>query len=146
MSPEENKAVVHRLVNEGFNLGDLDVVEEVVAHDAVGHAYPDEIRGPDGVKAFITTLRGAFPDLRIEIADLIAQDDRVVARWVARGTHEGELRGIPPTGTEVEFTGITIERIEGGEIVEGWTNRDFLGLLRQIGVVPRPDVEPEARP
>lgn len=144
MSTEEHKENVSRLLEAGFGRGDLDVVDELVSVDALGHAPPDEMRGPAEVKAFISAMRGAFPDLRIEVRDLIAEGDEVVARWVARGTHEGEFQGVPPTGRGIEVTGITIERFEDGEIVEGWTNRDALGLLQQLGVVPAPGTE--ARP
>lgn len=144
MSTTEYKENVSRLLEAGFGRGNLDVVDELMAADAVGHAPPDEMRGPAEVKAFISAIRGAFPDLEIEVRDLIAEGDEVVARWVARGTHEGEFQGVPPTGREIEVTGITIERFEDGKIVEGWTNRDAIGLLQQIGAVPAPGTE--ARP
>lgn len=127
------------MVEEAFSHGDLDVVDELLAPDSVGHAYPDELHGPEEVKAFIASLRAGFPDLVIQVRDLVAEGDQVAVRWVARGTHDGELDGIPPTGREIEMTGITIERIEDGKIVEGWTNRDALGMLQQLGVVPAPE-------
>lgn len=146
MSTAEHKEIVSRLVEEGFGQGNLDVVDELLAPDSVGHAYPDELHGPEEVKGFVSTFRSAFPDLQFEIRDLIAEGDKVVARWVARGTHDGEFQGIPPTGEEVELTGITIERIEDGRVVEGWTNRDALGMLQQLGVVPATGDDPEGRP
>jgi predicted ester cyclase len=72
------------------------------------------------------------------IEDLIAEGDKVAARWRARATHRGEYGGVPPTGREVEFTGISVYRIEGNRIAESWTIEDELGLMRQIGAVPEP--------
>ena len=72
------------------------------------------------------------------VEDLIAEGDKVVTRWRARGTHQGELMGIPPSGNPVEVTGITIHRIEGGKVVETWANYDALGMMQQVGAVPEP--------
>jgi hypothetical protein len=69
---------------------------------------------------------------------MLAEGDRVVTRWTARGTHRGELMGIPPTGKPVTMTGITINRLEGGKVVEDWTVFDQLGLLQQLGAIPAP--------
>ena len=80
--------------------------------------------------------RGALPDLLMTVEDLIAEGDKVVTRWTARGTHQGELMGIPPSGNRVEVTGISVDRIEGGKFVEGWANYDALGMMQQIGAVP----------
>jgi steroid delta-isomerase-like uncharacterized protein len=79
----------------------------------------------------------AFPDLKLMVEDQIAEGDKVVTRWSATGTHQGELLGIPPTGKQTTATGITIDRIQGGKIVETWTHWDNLGLLQQLGVVPQ---------
>jgi predicted ester cyclase len=72
------------------------------------------------------------------VEDLMAEGDKVVTRWRARGTHQGELMGIPPSGNPVEVTGITVDCIEGGKVVETWANYDDLGMLQQIGAVPGP--------
>lgn len=138
MSAHENKALARRGIEEVFGRGNFAVADEVYANDFVGHAPPDEIKGPEGVKPFASMFRSAFPDLQFTIEDQIAEGDKVVTRWTARGTHEGEFQGIAPTGKQVTITGITIQRIAGGRIVEGWTNRDDLGMLLQLGVVPPP--------
>jgi predicted ester cyclase len=82
-------------------------------------------------------LDTAFPDLHFTIEDQIAEGDKVVNRVTARGTHLGDFRGIPPTGKQVTVAGITIDRIAGGKLVESWTSWDFLGILQQLGVVPK---------
>jgi steroid delta-isomerase-like uncharacterized protein len=135
---EENRAIIQCFVEEAFNEGNLDVADEVYAPGFVSHesAGPVE-RDPGYVKQFVGTYRGAFPDGHTTVEDVIAEGDRVAYRWSFRGTHRGELMGITPTGKEVTITGITVDRISGGKIEEEWNNFDQLGVLRQLGVVPR---------
>ena len=100
-------------------------------------ADPDEqIRGIDGVKQFYTELRQAFPDIHFTIDSQIAEADKVVTQWTARGTHKGVFRGIQPTGRKFTMTSIDIDRFVDGKVVECWPSMDELGLLRQLGVVP----------
>ena len=138
MSAESNKALSRRLMEEAFNAGNLDVVDELVATGFVNHdpATPESAVGPDAAKANISGYRAAFPDLRIKVEDQIADGDRVVTRWSAKGTHQGELLGIPPTGKQSTVTGITIDLFVDGRIAESWSNWDTLGMLQQLGVVP----------
>lgn len=133
-----NKALARRLVEEAFNQGRLDVTEELVASDFVGHdpSLPEEVRGPAGVKEVIAGYRAAFPDIQITIEDQIADGDLVVTRWRATGTHQGELMGMPATGKQATVTGITIDRIADDQIVESWDNWDTLGLMQQLGAIP----------
>ncbi len=137
---EENKAVSRRVVEEVFTRGNLDGLDEIVDPNFVNHdpASPEEVRGPEGLKQFVQLYRSAFPDLEVTIEDQVAEGDEVASRWSARGTHQGELFGIPPTGRETRVTGITIDRIQGGKIVESYNNWDTLGLLQQLGAVPAP--------
>jgi steroid delta-isomerase-like uncharacterized protein len=148
MMSEENKEKTRRFLQEAFNEGNLSVVDEIYASDYVLHdpAVPDEIRGPEGVKGFVQMYRSAFPDTHITVEDQIAEGDDVVTRWTGRGTHQGELFGIPPSGNQIEISGITIDRFSGGKGVESWTNYDNLGLMQQIGAIPEPGQEEEARP
>ena len=81
-------------------------------------------------------IQMAFPDLVVTVEDQIAEGDRVVTRWTARGTHGGEFLGIPPTGKEFTFKGVDIVRIVDGKIVEGWDVPDLFGLMRQLGLIP----------
>jgi steroid delta-isomerase-like uncharacterized protein len=125
-------------MEEAFNAGNLDVVDELVAAGFINHdaAIPEPMVGLDAAKASIEGYRTAFPDLRIKVEDQIADADRVVTRWSAKGTHQGELMGIPATGKQSTVTGITIDLIVDGRIAESWTNWDTLGMLQQLGVVP----------
>lgn len=136
MSADTNKEIVRRLGVEPWE-GQLGVIDELVAPDYVGHdpAQP-ELHGPEGIKEFITGYLAGFPDGRITIDGQLAEGDMVATRWTGRGTHQGELMGIPPTGKQVTVSGITISRVKNGKVVEEWSNWDTLGMLQQLGVVP----------
>ncbi len=128
MSAEENKAVVRREQEELWNYtGNLDAAEELFA--------PEQA---EAAKQEAADFRRGFPDVVSTIEDLIAEGDKVVARWRSRATHQGEYMGIPPTGKEVDFRGISIYRIEGGKIAQSWSVVDQLGLMRQLGAIPEP--------
>jgi predicted ester cyclase len=135
---EENKAIVRRQEEELHTQGNLDVADEIFAPNYVGHdpSNPQDIRGLEAAKQAAAGYREAFPDLQVIIEDLLAEGDRVAARVRFRGTHQGELEGIAPTGRRVESTGIIVSRIEGGKIAEDWANFDDLGLMRQLGAIP----------
>ena len=137
MSSEQNKKIVRRVFEEPWK-GNLAVVDEFVASDYIGHdpADPEPLRGPQGVKEFISTYRAAFPDARIMVEQQLAEGDLVATRWSGRGTHEGELMGIEPTGRQVTVSGLTISRLEGGKIVEEFQNWDTFGMMQQLGAVP----------
>lgn len=137
MRTEENKAVVRRYAEQVWNGGDLTAVEEFIAPDYVRHdpGLPMEVRGPDGVRAVIVAYRTALPDLHLTLDDTLADGDKVVLRLDVRGTHQGDLMGIPPSGRAVEITAIEIFRLDGGKIVEQWVAVDNLGLMRQIGAL-----------
>ena len=134
---EENKALVRREIEELWNQRKLDIIDEIYAADYVGHAAgsPD-IHGLESLKQAASMHRTAFPDQKITIKDLIAEGDKVVVRWSITATHKGELMGIPPTGVQVTWTGIAIDRIAGGKIVEKWVNPDKFSMLQQLGAVP----------
>jgi steroid delta-isomerase-like uncharacterized protein len=134
----ENKAIARRLLEEAFNSGNLDVVDELVAPEFVNHdaALPQPTTGIEATKANITGYRDAFPDLRLTIEQQVAEGEFVTTRWSARGTHQGELMGMAATGKQATVTGITLDRIVDGRFVESWTNWDTLGLMQQLGVIP----------
>lgn len=137
---EQNKQVAKRLCEDLIGGGDVGLIEQLVSADYVGHGSSPafETRGREAYKQFVQGLHTAFPDLRIKVEDQVAEGDRVVSRWVASGTHQGEFYGIPPTGKQGSMTGITIERIVDGKTAECWTNSDDLGLMRQIGALGQP--------
>ena len=139
MSAEENKRVARRIVEEAFTQGRLEVIDELVADEFVNHdsaAPPDLPPGREGLKELVRFYQRAFPDAQVTVEDQIAEGDRVVTRYTARGTHQGDFAGLPPTGRQATAEGISIDRIEGGKIVESWNAFDQLGLLRQLGAIP----------
>ncbi len=137
---EDNKAISRRAFEEAFSAGNLDVLDELFAADFVGHdpALPEDLHGPGGMRQVVGMYRDAFPDLRITVDDQLAEGDEVATRFTGRGTHQGELMGVPPSGNQVTLTGIVIDRFSGGQIMESWVNYDALGMLQQIGAVPPP--------
>jgi steroid delta-isomerase-like uncharacterized protein len=136
---DQNKAHIRRVIEEVYNRGDLAVIDEVAARDLVIHAASQEIHGRDGAKQYVAALRAGFPDLHFTVEDQIAEGDRVVTRWIARGTHRGTFQGVPPTGRQVRLAGTDIDRIIGGRVVECWAHVDELGLMRQLSAI---DAEP----
>ncbi len=135
MTVEENKAIVRRW-GEAFNKKDLAAVDEIFAAKYDGHTPGAELNSPESVKELLTVLFTAFPDLHMTVEDLIAEGDKVVIRFTSTGTHQGEYLGIAPTGKQVTGTGIAIYRIVGGKVVEEWAERDTLGMMQQLGVIP----------
>jgi steroid delta-isomerase-like uncharacterized protein len=135
---EQNKIIVCRAIEEVWNRGNYEIVDDLTASDIVVHSSTpgEEIHGHKGVKQFYATLRASFPDLHFTIEDQVAEGDRVVTRWTARATHTSEYQGIPPTGKQYMMKGIDIDRIANGKIVECSSIEDQLGLLQQLGVVP----------
>ena len=130
---ERNKAHIRRVIEEVYNRGDLGAVAEVASSDLVIHAPSGDMRGHEGVRAYVAALRTGFPNLTITIEDQVAEGDMVVTRWVARGTHRGPFNGLPGTGKDVVVAGTDIDRFAGGKVAECWTHVDELGLLRQLG-------------
>jgi len=137
MSPEENKAIARRFVDEVQNKGNIGAVDDFLADSFVNHSVPPGLP-PDreGVKQLFTMFREAFPDFHAVIHDQIAEGDEVVTRKTFFGTHQGEFLGIPATGKEVSIDLIEILRIaDDGKIQEHWNVVDQLGLMQQLGVV-----------
>ena len=140
MSLEENKAMVRRLMEEVVNAGDLQVADEIYAPDyAPGDASVlSDARGPEAARRLVAAYRAAYPDFSMTVEDELAEGDKVATRYVARGTHEGEISGVAPTGRRFEVSGICIHRVVDGRIVEGWWQANELGVLRQLGLIPDP--------
>ena len=138
---EENKAVVRRFLEEVWNNGNLDVIDELISEDHVNHdpAQAGSPGGREGMRAFVQMYRSAYPDTHIEMGELVAEGDLVAGPWTATGTHRGELMGIPPTGRSITVTGMGMDRVRNGQIVESWANYDSLGMLTQIGAIPAPE-------
>ncbi len=139
MSAGENKAIARRGY-EAINQNNLDALDEVVASDITDHdPAPGQAPGLEGVKQWFSSMHTAFPDFRMNVEDMIAEGDKVVARVSMSGTHQGEFMGIDATGNRVTITGIDILRINAdGKIVEHWGNFDDLDMMQQLGVMEPP--------
>ena len=138
-TPEEHKALFRRFIDEVWNNGNLAVADELFAPDAFTPSAPQLPPGRAGVKVIVTLWRTAFPDFHMTIEDLIAEGDKVVARFTETGTHQGEFMGIAPTGRPMSVTEIGILRLVDGKVVESWYEVDMLGLMQQLGVFPPPE-------
>ena len=137
MSTEENKATIRNFYESA---GDPERAVEFVSPDFVDHSLPAGMpQGLEGYRQLAGLFRQAFPDVQVEVEQLVAEGDMVADRVVVRGTHQGELMGIPATGKQVVLTSTNINRLAGGQIVEHWGEADNLGLLQQLGVVPAPE-------
>ena len=137
MSTEQNKALAKRAWEGMFNQKDLAVIDELFASDYTFHGpQGHNFSGIENLKQLVSHYLEAFPDLHVEIEDLIAEGDKLASRVTMRGTHKGELQGIAPTGKEVTTTTILITRFADGKVAEDWESRDDLGLLQQLGVIP----------
>jgi steroid delta-isomerase-like uncharacterized protein len=138
MSIEENKALVRRFVEEFWNQGNTAIADELMAPDAEIHMPTGETLDLEGLKGFNVAFRASFPDWHSTFEELVAEGDRVAERWTGRGTHRGELWGIPPAGERVEAPGSVFYRIAGGRIVEFRGQFDMMGLMQQLGVISPP--------
>ena len=134
---ERNKALLLRLIEEGFNRGKLSVVDEVVSANAKEYQRGNH-DGSEGTKEVINTLRRWFPDFSMHAEDIVVSGDKVWARFRATGTNLGSIMKMPPTGRKVDITVIDIVRIQDGKIVEHWGVPDQLGMMLQTGLFPRP--------
>ena len=134
----ENKTIVRRYYEQVWNRGNLAFLGEVVARDHEDHDPAPLLRvawGRENIAQTVAAYRAAFPDLWFTIEEMIAEADMVVTRWSAQGTQKGSLGEIPPTGQQAQVSGIFIDRLIDGQIVESWISWDQLGLLKQLGVI-----------
>jgi predicted ester cyclase len=136
---EANKLIGRLVLEQMWGNGRLELADELYAPDYVDHVgkgpEPSEVKGVEGIKQAVVAFRTAFPDLSYTVEDEIAEGELVVARFSARGTHRGAFLGIEATGREVTYTGIDINRVRNGRIVESWVQYDALALLQQLGIV-----------
>jgi len=135
---EELKAKARRIWEEIFPSGDIDALAEVLAEDGIDHgARPDEPQGLAGAQQTMLWLRSVFSDQRWEIRQVIGEAQFVVVYCTLHGRHTGDLMGIPPTNREVAQDYVHIVRFRDGKVVEHWGLRDDMGLMQQLGVLPR---------
>jgi steroid delta-isomerase-like uncharacterized protein len=143
MSVGENKAIVLRF-GQIWGQAPLEIIDELASPDlTVSYPlFPEPAHGPEAFKQVIRGIRAGLPDVEIEVHEAIAEGDKVASCWTMRGTHTGELNGIPPTGKSVVLKGMSVSRLAHGKIVEEYGQEDALGFLQQLGVIPTPEAVP----
>jgi steroid delta-isomerase-like uncharacterized protein len=139
-SPDENKQIVQRFVEECWNQGNLDKLSEFLADQVRFHdpVFPNMNPGIQNIKGYIETIRKVFPDLKITADDTIAERNEVVVHWTACGTHKGPFLGMQPTNRMVTIDGTYIYRLEGSKIAEAHANWNLTTMMAQLGVIEVP--------
>jgi steroid delta-isomerase-like uncharacterized protein len=138
MSAEQNKSIVRRWIENGWNRHNVSLIDDLYTPTVVQYD-PAEVKGSAALKQYVTAFLTALPDLQFTIEDLLAEGDKVVWRFSSRGTHQGPLMGIPATGRTATVTGMVLFRLENSKIAEVWVNIDTLGMLQQMGIIPMPN-------
>ena len=138
MTLEQNKATVRRLYDDIWNKRRLAVVDEIYSPGIVYRAPRQEVRGRDALKKLVQQYMNAFADSRMTFDRVLAEGDTVLLHWTFNGVHKGELFGAAPTGRTLTLSGMTVDRLVEGKVVEEWEVFDELGLRQQIGLVPEP--------
>ena len=137
MAQNENVAAIESAVAQ-MNAGNVDGYLELYAEDLTVHGYPPGVEGKAGVSEFYRSFRNAFSDFELTIEDVLTDGDKVAGRYKIRGTHSGELMGVPGSGSKVDLDGQSFFRFQDGKVVERWQAMDGAALLTQIGALPAP--------
>jgi len=138
VNTDDNKAVIRKMYT-AVDAHEVDVIEQELLDPAYQFRFDSmPLMDRAGAAQFFRAFVAGFPNISLTIEDMIAEGDRVVLRQTYRGTHQGEMMGIPPTGRPVTLTAIDIVRVADGKLAEHWSNNDQLGMLQQLGVIPAP--------
>ena len=135
-SPENNKQIVQRFMEDCWNQGRLDALSGLVTDDCRIHdpVFPSLTSGAQNLRSHIESCRRAFPDLSFTIDDTIAERDEVVIQWTGTGTHSGDFLGMPPTNRRASVKGTSIFKFDGGKIVEQWSHWNLMTMMEQLGM------------
>jgi predicted ester cyclase len=134
---EQYKSAARDLIEKGFNQKDPSAFESYFSTSLKDHALPPGVpEGFEGRKMFFSAMLAAFPDMHVRLEDVFAEGNKLVTRWSAGGTHQGDMMGVSPTGKQISIGGIAIDRFENGQSVEHWEVFDQVGLMQQLGVIP----------
>jgi steroid delta-isomerase-like uncharacterized protein len=138
MTVEANKQTMHRFT-EFINTASEKLATELISPNAIFYVpgRPEPLKGPAGYLEIISMMRSGFPDIQWTLEEIIAEDERVAARFTMRGTHQGTFFGVPPTGNKIQVQAMNFYRLSGGQFVEEHGQPDLLALLRQIGAAPK---------
>jgi len=135
-SKVQNKKLIEQLFNEAMNGNNLALLDEVIAPGFINKGIPDSKPGPDGFRESIQQFKTGYPDMRVNVEQIIAEGDFVATRGYWTGTNRGEFMGVPATNKKVRVDYIDFWRVQNGKCVEGWVQMDNAGLFQQLGVTP----------
>ena len=140
MTTENNKLTMNRFV-EFINTASEQLAGELISPNAIFYVpgQPEPMRGPGGYLAIIGMMRSGFPDIQWTLEDSVAEGEKVAARFIMRGTHQGAFFGVPPTGKSIKVQAMNFYRFSNGQIIEEYGQPDMLGLLTEIGAIPNRD-------
>jgi steroid delta-isomerase-like uncharacterized protein len=142
-----NMAIAKRLIDDVWSRGRLEVIDEIVAQGCLSHdPLATDLRGAEALKQYIRSMRVGFPDLQFHIDDIVAAGDEVYLRWTAKGTHKGNLLGMPATNRTGVIGGMAVNRFQNGKVVETWHMWDTLSMMQQLGYLPTLDKITTASP
>lgn len=131
-----NKQRYEQYIKEFLQDGNESAADEYIDVNVVTHdGMPGQAPGLEGVKGTFKVLRSAFPDMKVDVKDIIAADDKVVGRFVVSGTNTGSFMGMPATDKTFTYDEIVIVRFENGKIVEHWAEMDSMGMMQQLGIM-----------
>lgn len=136
MSADSHKSLVKAYVERVWNRGDLAALERLTTPSFAYRLGEQPARDRAGMQEFLAMTRSAFPDWRVEIADIVVEHEVAAVRWIGDVTHQGPFHGLPPTGRRIRVSGINMYRIADGRIAEEWEQTDSLSMLRQLGALP----------
>ena len=136
MPNAENEKLARRVIEDVWNEKQRDLIDDLFSEAYRGHGFGSEDGDLQAYKDYFDMITTAFPDVEFEIGLIFSDEEMVATSWKVTGTHEGELMGIEPTGNTSSVTGLSIDRIAGGKVVESWMNFDSLKMMQNIGAVP----------
>lgn len=134
----ENKVLIRKWFEEVWNKGRVSAIDDLASTQAVIHGLTSEPIDLAGFKQFHAAYRNAFPDIKLQVDDVVSEGEKIAVRWSGTGTHLGDGLGFPPTGNPVRLSGMLIMTVDNGKLVEGWNSLDELGLAQQIGAITLP--------
>jgi steroid delta-isomerase-like uncharacterized protein len=139
----DNRQIAQRFMEECWSQGKTEMVRELVSSGCTYHdpVFPSLTSGADNLERHIESCKSGFPDLTFTIDDTIAERNEVVLHWTARGTHKGQFLGMAPTNRTATVSGTSIYRIDGGKIVEQWSDWNLMSLMEQLGIATSPKLE-----
>ena len=133
MTTEQNKKIIQRLFNEGMNEKKFQIFDEIISDKFVNHGIPNAPTGPNGFKAIVQQFLSAFPDMEVNVTEIIAEGETVATRGYLAGTHNGEFMGVNASGKKVRIDYVDFWKLNNGKCIENWVQMDVAGVMQQIG-------------